>query len=251
MFEGIHVALIDLDGTVYTGSDAIPGAAEAIEYIRSLGIEVFFFTNNSERNRTSISEKLNGMGISCKKEDVVSSGFMSAVWSERMMLEDIYICGTEQLKSEFSDLNLKYTPNEEDAKNLIIGMDSSIDYKKLSSAIRVALRSETIIACNKERIFPGKDGKKMPGCGAIVSSIEFCSNRCSNIVIGKPNTLMFEYVAEKTAVENKRIVVIGDSIESDMAIADKCHAPCIYVGAPVQNRVSVESLAQVIKKRTV
>lgn len=251
MFDNVSVALIDLDGTVYKGRDAIPGAAETIDYIRSSGIVVFFFTNNSEKNRFAISGKLNGMGISCNKNDIVSSGFMSAFWSKETALERAYICGTEQLKSEFSEIGTGYVEDEEEAENLVIGMDSNIDYKKLSSAIRVAIKSERIIACNKEKIFPGQDGKIMPGSGAIVSSIEFCSDRQVDTVIGKPNTLMFEYVAKKMKIGNDNVVVIGDSLESDMAIADRCGAPSIYVGSPVQNRISVESIAQIPKKKII
>jgi 4-nitrophenyl phosphatase len=39
-FEG---AVLDLDGTVYRGDDAIPGAVEAIERLRAAGIRPLFF----------------------------------------------------------------------------------------------------------------------------------------------------------------------------------------------------------------
>lgn len=56
-------AIIDLDGTVYTGGDPINGAAEAIQTFRDAGFQLLFLTNAAVRSRQSYSEKLAGLGI--------------------------------------------------------------------------------------------------------------------------------------------------------------------------------------------
>ena len=47
-FEG---AVLDLDGTVYRGDEALPGAVDAIERLRASDIGTLFFSNNPTKSR--------------------------------------------------------------------------------------------------------------------------------------------------------------------------------------------------------
>ena len=108
-------------------------------------------------------------------------------------------------------------------------MDSKFDYHKLTMAVRAALQSEYIIACNRDRVFPKEGGELFPGCGAMVSSVEYCANRTVDLVVGKPNTIMFEHIMESLSLEKDEILVIGDSLESDIKMAETAGAPFIYI----------------------
>jgi ribonucleotide monophosphatase NagD (HAD superfamily) len=45
------VALLDLDGVVYVGPDAVPGVPEALTAARAAGMRLGFVTNNAARTR--------------------------------------------------------------------------------------------------------------------------------------------------------------------------------------------------------
>ena len=47
--DGYEAFLFDLDGVLYRGADPVPGAAEALARLRSLGKGIAFVTNNSGR----------------------------------------------------------------------------------------------------------------------------------------------------------------------------------------------------------
>ena len=49
------VALLDLDGVVYVGPDAVPGAPEALAQARSRGMRLAFVTNNAARPPTAVA----------------------------------------------------------------------------------------------------------------------------------------------------------------------------------------------------
>ena len=147
----IDVVLMDLDGTVYEGDRLIKGAYEVIETIRSSGTDLLFFTNNSEKTRKSISRKINHMGILCAESDIISSGFISANYAKENSLKNVYVCGTEELREEYSNQNISMT-NEYNAESTVIGMDSTFDYKKLTLGVRAAINSKHIISCNMEQI---------------------------------------------------------------------------------------------------
>src|SRR3978361_1733608 len=69
-----HAALlVDLDGPVYAGPDAIPGAVEALEAARERGQTVSYVTNNASRAPGAVSEHLASLGLTLTEADVVTS----------------------------------------------------------------------------------------------------------------------------------------------------------------------------------
>ncbi|HET6392959.1 MAG TPA: HAD family hydrolase, partial [Blastococcus sp.] len=57
------VALLDLDGVVYVGPDAVPGVPAALEVARSVGMRLGFVTNNAARTPEQVAEHLSELGI--------------------------------------------------------------------------------------------------------------------------------------------------------------------------------------------
>lgn len=227
--DKIKAIMMDLDGTVYKGDSLVSGSCELIDWFRKQGIRVFFSTNNSEKSRADVSDKLIRLGISCNRDDIISSGFVSAAYAKKSELKSVYVCGTDGLKHELQEQGVDLIEDCYDAKNTIIGMDSKYDYNKLTLAVRAALQSEMIIACNREKVFPGDGGKLLPGCGAMVSSVEYCADKKVDLVIGKPNTIMFEHIKELLSLESNEVLVIGDSLDSDIEMAEVAGAPFIYI----------------------
>ena len=54
--------MFDLDGVVYVGDDAVPGAPEHLARVREAGVHVAFVTNNASRAPSAVAEKLTGAG---------------------------------------------------------------------------------------------------------------------------------------------------------------------------------------------
>lgn len=238
----IKAILMDLDGTVYRGRNIIPGALETIENIRSAGIRLFFFTNNSERTRTDIAGKLGGMGIPCTVEDIVSSGYVATRVVKKLGLKDVFVSGSEGLRKEFTDAGIPLTDGHE-CRTLVIGMDSGTDYAKMTVAVNAAINADTIIVCNKERVFPVENGALRPGCGAMVALIEYCSGKEADIVVGKPNAVMFDYVRDTMGCSPGEIMVVGDTYASDIAMARNCGALSVLIGDGPQDCTKVDSIA--------
>lgn len=217
-YSQIDMVVFDLDGTIYNGDTLIDGADQVVRYFRSLGKAAFFGTNNSTKSREKIAGKLCNMGIPCEKEEVVTSSFLAAEYIEKMGLDHFFVYGTQGLIAELESRGINVC-NEEDARNLLIGFNSDLDYDFISQAFRVALKAKSIIVCNLDRSYPGGDGKLYPGCGLIVSAIEWCTQRKSDITVGKPNDYMLQYLSKAANIRADRILCIGDSMETDGQMA--------------------------------
>ena len=226
--EKIKAVLFDLDGTVYYGSKRIPGANETVAFFRENGKQVYFTTNNSTKTREQIYNNLRDMGVDCRPGEILNSGYLAALTAKKNNLEDVYIFGSPNLLEEFRKLGVN-TCQEETAKNLLIGYDPEMTYEGLTKALQVALHAKCIIACNRERIFPGENARLMPGCGAMTAPIEWCANRECDYVIGKPNTLMIDLLSEMTGIARNEFLVVGDTYESDIAMANVAGARAVLI----------------------
>lgn len=224
----IDIVLFDLDGTIYYGSKIIDGANETIKFFRDSGKKIFFTTNNSTKTRQQIYERLLKMGVDCSLEEVLTSGYLAALTAKRHYMDDVYIFGSENLIQEFKNLGINVNQSE-NARNLLIGYNPDMTYEDLTKALQVALHANCIMACNKERVYPGENQRLMPGCGAMTAPIEWCANRPCDFVIGKPNTLMLDLLHETQNIEANRFLVIGDTFESDIIMANCFGARSILI----------------------
>lgn len=237
----IKSILLDLDGTVYKGNELIEGADLAIKNMRNQGIRVFFCTNNSSKMPASIATKLNNMGIECIEEDIVSSGLMAIRYVKENSLQNVYVSGSEEFIDGFIKMGINIS-DEEHAETFVIGMDTEFNYIKMTKGLRVAMRSNTIILCNEDRRFEKEDGI-YPGNGGITSSIMYCSSREPDIIVGKPQVFMIEYVCDKYAISREEIMVIGDSYDSDVAMAKNFGCKYLLISGE-EKKNCVSSLAK-------
>jgi ribonucleotide monophosphatase NagD (HAD superfamily) len=67
------VCLLDLDGVLYVGPDAVLGAPEAVAAARAAGMRAAFVTNNASRTPERVAVHLTRLGIAADPDDVVTS----------------------------------------------------------------------------------------------------------------------------------------------------------------------------------
>src|SRR6266436_25993 len=72
------VALLDLDGVVYSGPDPIDGAVDALAAARKAGLRLAFVTNNASRSPSAVAEHLSRLGVPARAADVVTSAQAAA-----------------------------------------------------------------------------------------------------------------------------------------------------------------------------
>ena len=244
----ISAVLFDLDGTVYCGTSIIDGAIDTIVFFRERGKRVFFTTNNSTKTRSQIYERLVKMGVVCEINEILTSGFLAAVYAKKRKMKNIHIFGSMDLIKEF-EMQGVVVNQCETAENLLIGYNPNITYEKMTLAVRVALHAKEIVACNKERVFSGDKARLLPGCGAMTAAIEWCAKRPCDIVIGKPNILMVEYLCEEFSLSADRMLVIGDTFESDIEMAERAGCRSVLIGKSKKmgGTTTVSSIAEIPK----
>jgi HAD superfamily hydrolase (TIGR01450 family) len=249
-FSNIKLFAFDLDGTLYVGEKAVPGAVELIRYLRDK-YRVVYFTNNSTKTASQTQEKLKGLGFECELKEIYTSSSAAAVYLKEAQINNLYVIGSPSFRNEIASQGLKVV-NHASADNLVVGLDSDFNYKKIADALSVLLKGGKFIACNEDRAFPAGENKFLPGCGTMVGAIAAAAGRQPDYVVGKPNTYILSKIAGDYHAEPCEIVVVGDSYESDIKMALNYNCQAILVGnndSIFQNNVLlVEDLHVLLQK---
>lgn len=246
MFHDIDTIVFDLDGTLYCGNNLIDGALEVIDHCKKKGKKIFFLTNTSFKKRASIVEKLNNFSIQCDMNQVYTSGFITGIYIKDQKMKHPFLFGSDELKEEFAELGIELS-SETEAENLILAFHPKGSFEELSAAFRVALKAKKIIAVNIDRSVPFSAGFLVPGSGAFVKAIEYSANRSVDEVIGKPNPLMIELLIKDNLLSREKMVVIGDSYETDIMMSNNAQIKSILISEQdYKNTYTIPSLKNLL-----
>ena len=217
--KNIKLLAFDLDGTIYMGESLIDGVKDTITSLQKK-YHIVFFTNNSSKSRKDILDKLTNLGLETELDNIYTASYATAIYLKDYKINNIYMIGSEGLRNEIISEGIKIV-NDESAQHLVVGMDFNFDIEKISIALSILFNKGKFIACNEDKYFPIAEGKFAPGCAAIVGAISSCSDRSPDVITGKPNSFLLKKITERFNLNNNQIIIIGDSIDSDIKMALK------------------------------
>ncbi|MBN2151491.1 MAG: HAD-IIA family hydrolase [Candidatus Lokiarchaeota archaeon] len=240
--------ILDLDGVVYRGKEAVPGAAEAVALVKRAGKRALFLTNNSTRTREAYVDVLRGMGIESATDDVFTSASLAAAWlvehvkSSGSKPEDviIYVIGEDGLKAELQRQGFSIAGEQDFDRGaaphgkvgfVVVGLDRQLTYHKLHIALNCISRGAAFLATNDDPTLPVEGGTLAPGAGAIVQALVTCSKHPPDYgsPFGKPNPLAFHEIARATGIPTGSMVSIGDRPETDVLASNRAGVTSILV----------------------
>ncbi len=212
--------LIDLDGTVFRGRELIDGAKEAVHTLQSLGKAVVFLSNRGNLSRAMCRKKLLGAGIRTDEWSIVLSSSVTASFlNKHYPLSKVWVLGEKGLTDELALAGVALAQNPQAADWLVISLHETVTYEDLNLAFKAASSGARIIATNRDRSFPNEGGHAMDVAG-MIGAIEASAGAKTELVIGKPSWLMAEAACEALGLPPEECAIIGDSLESDIAMGD-------------------------------
>lgn len=211
--------ILDLDGCVWLGDEPTPRAPEAIAALRAAGKRVAFVTNDPRRADEDYVAKLWSMGVRASLGDVVTvGGAMQHRLHERCSGRTAFVIGTEAMRRHVADAGLSVlngTDLAPKAEVVVVAGTDRLDHDELRLAMLALRRGGELVATSRDPVYPTAGGL-VPGTGAIVAAVEFCSQTEATIV-GKPETGLFETALDRLG--DGRTLVVGDRLDSDVAAA--------------------------------
>ncbi len=224
----IKCVAFDLDGTIYFGSRQLAeGAQDVIDYARKKFGRICFLTNNSALTQYQVYQRLCQLGINLNRDEVINTSYLIAKYLVTKNTHDVWCIGTNNLCQELKDNGIN--PKSEHPDAIVIGYDYNFTLPYLEEALKYYTPSCQIIIANMERVYPRDNGVLTPGAGAVAAAFLHTVNRTDFVVLGKPNILMLETVAKLYKLQPENILMIGDTYESDIKMAEVAGSQSVLV----------------------
>jgi HAD superfamily hydrolase (TIGR01458 family) len=209
MIEG---ALLDIDGTILESERAVPGAADALRALKGKGLPVLFATNMSRKSRAAVAASLRNAGIDAQDREILSSVFAAAT---RLEEDGIRRVMPLLAPAALDDLRA-FEITEDHPEAVLVGdMGSLISFDLLNRAFLNLRAGARLIAAQKNRFWKSERGIQIDA-GAFVAALEFAADVTAEVV-GKPAPAFFRAAASILAKNVERLVMVGDSLDADIA----------------------------------
>lgn len=205
--------LIDLDGTMYSGTECIPEAASFIQSLREAGKQILFLTNNSTATPEKVVEKLaNISGVKAYASEIYTSSEATVQYVKTLDGNKVYVIGEGGIETAVKTAD--FVLDEENPDHVIVGLDREVTYEQLTKATLAIQSGANFIATNPDSNLPTERGL-IPGNGALIAFLEKATGKEATVV-GKPGHIMMQGALEKLGRDKSEVVMVGDNYTTDI-----------------------------------
>jgi HAD superfamily hydrolase (TIGR01450 family) len=240
--------LVDLDGVVYRGPEAVPGMPELLTRREAAGDIIVYVTNNSRWHRSEYLARLLGLGAPAAPERILTAARGTALALAGLATPPrlTMVFGGHGLVRELEDAGLSTVACTLDGLShapdaVAVGVDVDLSYERLSVAADAVRAGAYFAATNRDATFP-VPGRLMAGAGSIVAALVEASGREPDLVVGKPEPWLLQEAAALVGVPVSDAVVIGDGLRTDILAARRVGARSVLVLTGVSSAAMAAAL---------
>ncbi|AJT40644.1 HAD-IIA family hydrolase [Psychromicrobium lacuslunae] len=215
LISGFDALLSDLDGVIYAGPEAIPGAVETLQRLRQDGLALGYITNNASRTAEQVAEHLRQLGAPANAAEVFGSAQAgAALLAEKVPRgAKVLVTGSQALAAEVESHGLQLVGSAEEQPDAVIqGFDPNLGWADLAEAAYAINAGALWVATNTDLTIPQSRGVA-PGNGSLVDAVSNATGTRPSVA-GKPQPTMFRLAAERLGAQ--RPLVVGDRLDTDI-----------------------------------
>jgi HAD superfamily hydrolase (TIGR01458 family) len=216
--------LLDLDGTLYSGDGAIPGAPEALARLRKQKIPHRLVTNTTSRSRAMLVQRLSGYGFDVSAEEIFTATLAGAEVIKDAGYRSVAPFVPEPALSDLQDLELCGGTSGRAASRpeaVVVGdLGEGWTYALLQEAFEYLMSGAALIALSRDRYWL-HDGRLALDAGAFVAGLEFAAGKAA-VVAGKPSPAFYASALRSLGLDAPAsAAMVGDDLWSDVQGAQR------------------------------
>ena len=228
LVEDYDLLMLDLDGVVYVGEEAVPGAVDNLRAARAEGAHLAFITNNASRPPEMVAAKLARLGVEADPSDVVTSAQAAAhlLRVQHGEAARIAVLGATGLEAALVEAGLNPVPvDDEHAVGIVTGYGPDVVWRDVMRAAVRIRDGLPWVASNTDLTLPTVAGPA-PGHGVLVDLLSRFSG-VEPVVAGKPRRPLLDETIRR--VRGDRPLMIGDRLDTDIAGAHEAGVDSLLV----------------------
>ena len=208
--------MLDLDGVVYRGREAIDGVPSVLGRAKSAGMTLAFVTNNAARPAASVAEHLRDLGVPASEADVVTSAQAAAREVAKCVKAGapVLVVGGEGLEVALRERGLVPVASLDDHPQAVVqGFHPDVGWRQLAQAAYGLATGIPWVASNLDLSIPTAAGIA-PGNGTLVNAVAAAVNRRPDVVAGKPFRPLFDETVLRVGA--RKPLIVGDRLDTDV-----------------------------------
>ena len=216
-FSEIRGVLLDVDGTLWRGSQPVPGLAEFFALLRARRIGYRIVTNNSLRPPEHYQAKLAGFGVTVASDAILTSAQATGRYLAQTLPPGapVYVIGETGLYTAVTAAGMGIaTDAAQPVAAVVVGGDRCLTYAKLKDAVMLLQRGAPLIGTNPDLLVPTSAGLA-PETGTTLAALTAVTG-VAPTVIGKPAPWLFDVALEQLGIAPGHALMVGDRLETDI-----------------------------------
>lgn len=203
--------LIDLDGTLLSGSSLLAGA---VNFLSQLPAPFVILSNDSEHMPQQIAALFRKKGLAMGRRDVILAGAVAIeTIAERSPGARVLLLASAALSVRAQALGLRIDSTEPEI--VLVARDRAFSFDKLAAAARAVSKGASVVLACPDMSHPGRNGTPVPEVGALAAALFACVGPVPYEVIGKPEPTLFRIGCERLGIAPARCLMIGDNPLTD------------------------------------
>ncbi|MFS0887143.1 HAD-IIA family hydrolase [Aeromicrobium sp. 179-A 4D2 NHS] len=237
LVDAHDAVLLDLDGVVYRGAHAVPGAVEALE--SATHARLAYLTNNANRRPETVAEHLQELGLPAAVEDIITSAqaIAGVIARDLPAGSGVLVVGGEGLRAALTERGLVPLDDRHDPRvaAVVQGYAPDLGWRDLAEAAYAIESGLPHYASNTDLTIPTAEGIA-PGNGALVHAVQLATG-VEPVIAGKPYAPLFEETMARLGVDAP--LMVGDRLDTDIRGARTAAIPSLWVATGVNTVADV------------
>lgn len=217
LLEGVELALLDQDGTLYRGNQPLPGAVEFVAELRRRNIQPLFLSNNTSRSKAETLENLRSFGFDAKENEVRDAGWATRAFLRREKIDKIALYANGAVMADFQDDSFRI--DFESPQAVVLAYDTTFTFEKLVQADSLLSKGARFIATHPDRLCP-VEGGFIPDIASLIAALRSAGSP-EPLIIGKPSPTMVLPLFQEWSCQPQNALMVGDRLYTDIRMAEE------------------------------
>jgi 4-nitrophenyl phosphatase len=232
--KSLRGLVIDMDGVLWRGDEAVPGLPDFIAALRSRGIRFVLATNNNMRTPAGFAAKAASLGADVRPEEILTATTATIHYLHQRYPPGtcLYAIGEKPLKDQLEAAG--YVLGEENVAAVVAALDRDLNYEMFRKATLFIRAGAQFIGANPDVVYPTPQGLA-PGSGLVIAALQATTGQAP-LIIGKPEARMFQIGLERMGLDASQCASLGDRLDTDIAGGQRAGLRTILVLSGVTTR---------------
>ncbi|GIU97605.1 MAG: putative HAD-superfamily hydrolase [Actinomycetota bacterium] len=205
--------LLDIDGVLTVSWEPIPGAAEALAWLRSERIPFRLITNTTTHARAALAATLREAGFDVRDEEVVTAVVATAAYLRTHHSgATVYVLSDGDPRPDLEGVRLG--PIEEADVVVLGGACDAFSYAAINRVFQRLIEGAVLVGMHRNRYWRTTEGLQLDA-GAYLRGLEEAAG-VEATVCGKPEPAFFASVLDLLGAPPERALMVGDDIGVDV-----------------------------------